>query len=154
MKSCMGNNHHLEHSLNRRHFLQTIGLAAAGLVVAACQPANVGPTSASSGTKATVAIAKANSYDRKLIRTQVEAMLDGIGGLKDVLSHGNRVAIKVNLTGGISSAPLPGISAIESYLTHPEVVRALVELFRDAGAKDIYRRSSLRKRILAGIRLY
>ena len=31
--------------------------------------------------------------------------------------------------------PLPGVSAIESYVTHPEVVRALGELVRDAGAR-------------------
>jgi uncharacterized protein (DUF362 family) len=141
MKSCMGNSKsHIEHSISRRQFLQTIGLAATGLVVAACSPSTSpsAPGSAAGGTKATVAIAKAASYDRALIRKQVEAMLDGIGGLKDVLAHGNRVAIKVNLTGGTSSAPLPGISEIESYLTHPEVVRALIELLRDSGAKDVY----------------
>ena len=88
--------------------------------------------------KATVAIAKAATYDPKLIKQQVQAVLDGIGGIADVLAHGNRVAIKVNMTGGVTSTPLPGIPEIESYITHPEVVRALIELLRDAGAKHIF----------------
>ena len=65
-------------------------------------------------------------------------MLDGIGGLGDVISAGDRVAIKVNLTGGTASKPLPGVLAVDSYVTHPEVVRALGELVRDAGAREIY----------------
>lgn len=140
MRPCMGrSNHHTGYSITRRNFLQTIGLVGAGALAAACQPAGTDSiVSTSTGAKATVAIAKADSYDRKLIRSQVEAMLDGIGGLKDVLAHGNRVAIKTNLTGGTSTKPLPGISEIDSYLTHPEVVRAVVELLRDAGAKDVY----------------
>lgn len=65
-------------------------------------------------------------------------MFDGIGGLEDVLRHGNRVALKVNLTGGDYYAPPAGFSAIESYLTHPEVVRAVCELLRDAGARELF----------------
>lgn len=139
-KPCMGHSpHSMDHRITRRNFLQTAGLAAAGILAAACQPASSGVTGASTANaKATVAIAKANSYDRKLIRQQVQAMLDNIGGLGDVLAHGNRVAIKINLTGGTSSKPLPGIPEVESYLTHPEVVRAVIELLHDAGAKDVY----------------
>ena len=132
MKPCPGNHS----TITRRHFIQSAGLAAAALVAAACSPA--GKSTSFGPTKATVAIAKADSYDRTLIRKQVEAMLNSIGGLQDVLAHGNRVAIKVNLTGGVGSPPLPGTSAIETYLTHPEVVRALVELLRDSGAKDVF----------------
>jgi uncharacterized protein (DUF362 family) len=138
MRPCMGHSKpHSGHTLTRRNFLSTAGLLGAGLLVAACQPGSSEITTSAS-TKATVAIAKADNYDRALIRKQVQAMLDNIGGLKDVLAHGNRVAIKVNLTGGTSTKPLPGISEIDSYLTHPEVVRAVIELLRDAGAKDIF----------------
>jgi uncharacterized protein (DUF362 family) len=84
-----------------------------------------------------VAIASAQDYERKLIYQQVRDLLDGIGGLDDVVSHGDRVAIKVNLTGGTYFEPPPGFSAVESYLTHPEVVRALCELLRDAGAREL-----------------
>ena len=85
-----------------------------------------------------VAIAQANSYDRQLVHQQVQGMLDGLGGLNDVISPGDRVAIKPNLTGGTGVQPLPGVSAIESYVTHPEVVRALGELLRDAGAGQLF----------------
>jgi uncharacterized protein (DUF362 family) len=126
--------HHNRHKISRRAFLQSAGLAAAGLAVAGCQ----GILPGGAGGKTTVAVAKAASYDPKLVRKQVEAVLDGIGGVSDILAHGNRVAIKTNLTGGTRTQPLPGISEIESYLTHPEVVKALCELLRDAGVKDLF----------------
>ena len=120
--------------ISRREFLMGAATAAAGLALAGCQ-ANP-PSGGSKGP--TVAIAKATTYERGLIRKQVEAMLDGIGGVADVLAHGTRVGIKVNLTGGVTTQPLPKTTEIETYVTHPEVVRALIELLRDAGAKDIY----------------
>ena len=145
MRPCMMKHHGEAHSMSRRDFMRGIGLATAGLAVAACQPAAgttaaTGATgsSAPAGAKPTVAIAKAANYDPKLIRQQLVKLLDSIGGISDVLAHGNRVAIKTNLTGGTSAAPLPGISEIESYLTHPEIVGAMVELLRDAGAKDVF----------------
>jgi uncharacterized protein (DUF362 family) len=67
----------------------------------------------------------------------VERLLDGLGGLGDVISSGGRVAVKVNLTGGTCFQPPAGVSAIESYFTHPEVVRALGELLLDAGAREL-----------------
>jgi uncharacterized protein (DUF362 family) len=72
------------------------------------------------------------------VRQQVQALLDELGGLDDVISSGDRVAIKVNLTGGTYFEPPAGVSATESYLTHPEVVRALGELLRDAGARELF----------------
>ena len=140
MNPCMMKHNRETHLLNRRNFIKGIGLASAGLALAACQPkaSTTSPSSPTSEKKTTVAIAKAQNYDPKLIRSQLEKLLDDIGGIADVMGHGNRVAIKTNLTGGTSSAPLPGISEIDSYLTHPEVVAALVDLLRDAGAKDVY----------------
>jgi uncharacterized protein (DUF362 family) len=134
MKTCP--HHHQSKSLTRREFLKGIGALTAGLALASCMPDI--QSQPYTGTKPAVAIAKADSYERSLIRKQVEMLLNSIGGLEDVLAHGNRVAIKTNLTGGIQSGSLPGISEIESFLTHPEVVRALVELLRDAGAKEIF----------------
>ncbi len=127
----------LPHHLSRRDFIKLFGVASVGMALAACQPV-AEESSIVYSEKPVVAIGKADSYDRKLIRSQVETMLDRIGGLKDILSHGNRVAIKTNLTGGTSSKPLPGIPEIESYLTHPEVVRAVAELLRDAGVKELF----------------
>lgn len=149
MKSCLSHRKH-QHGkhppVSRRDFLQTAGIAAAGLLLAGCQTRAPFPTSqapvsengAAAAIKAQVAMTKADSYDRKLVRQSLEAMFDSLGGLGDVLAHGTRVAIKTNLTGGTATRPLPGVAEIDSYLTHPEVVRALVELLRDSGAKDIF----------------
>lgn len=85
-----------------------------------------------------MAVAQAASYDPALVRRQVRDLLDGIGGLGTVVRSGDRVAIKVNLTGGTHFKAPAGVSATESYMTHPEVVHALGELLRDAGAREIY----------------
>ena len=133
---------HTPHSqaLSRRDFLRDAGLAAAGLLAAGCRkatPAALQQALATVGTWPTVAIATARDYSRDQIYARVRDLLDAIGGLDDVVSRGDRVAIKVNLTGGTSVQPLHGISAIESYVTHPEVVRALGQLLRDAGAREL-----------------
>lgn len=85
-----------------------------------------------------VAIARAASYDPKLVRRQVEAVFDDLGGLNDVIKAGNRVAIKTNLTGGTTLQSSGGLPPIETYVTHPVVVRAMAELLRDMGVKSVY----------------
>lgn len=131
--------------MSRRAFLKAMGGAAAGLLVAGCQGQGLPATTPAlpiSGTPApspaTVAIVKAESYDRPLIRQQVQAALDAIGGIGDVIRPGASVAIKVNLTGGVGNPAPHNVLRSESYWTHPEVVRALGELLRDAGAKKLY----------------
>jgi uncharacterized protein (DUF362 family) len=96
------------------------------------------PTSTPGPVGPRVAIARADSYERDLVRRQVQALLDGLGGLSDVVRPGDRVAIKVNLTGGGYFQPPAGFSAVESYMTHPEVVRALGELLYEAGAGQLF----------------
>jgi uncharacterized protein (DUF362 family) len=145
--------HRASDYLTRRDFLKMLGVGAAGLALAGCQSALDKASEQAvqlpgiesgeqvpgiAGKKPVVGIVRAEGYGRNQVRQHVEALLDSIGGLGDVLAHGNRVAIKTNLTGGTSVAPLPGIPEIESYLTHPEIVRALVELLRDSGVKDIF----------------
>jgi len=129
----------MPHTLTRRRFLKLAGTAAAALLAAGCQaaPAPQPAPTAAARAEPIAAIAKADSYDARLVKQQMQAMLDDIGGIADVLAHGNRVAIKVNLTGGVNYPQIPGIPAVESYMTHPEVVRAAVELLRDAGATKI-----------------
>lgn len=85
-----------------------------------------------------VAIATVNDYDRSRVRAAVRDMVDGLGGLSDVVRPGDRVAIKVNLTGGIGNKGPAGLSPIESFVTHPEVVRALGELVLDSGAGALF----------------
>ncbi|MBN2003330.1 MAG: DUF362 domain-containing protein [Anaerolineae bacterium] len=84
---------------------------------------------------ATVAIARAGNYAPGVIREQVRNLLDNLGGLSDIVRPGDRVAIKTNLTGGVTSQWR--IPATESFVTHPEVVRALVGFVFDAGASAV-----------------
>jgi uncharacterized protein (DUF362 family) len=129
--------------MSRRSFLKTAGIAAAGALLARCGPRqNIRTPSPPIATRPVstsnkVAIGKAHAYDRDLIRSTVRDMVDSLGGLGDVVSKGDRVAIKTNLTGGVNSANTH-LDPIESYLTHPEVVRALSELVLDAGAKELF----------------
>src|SRR5215208_4755234 len=131
---------HGQAHLSRRRWLQTMGATAVGLLAKGCLPrsdagapapiAVARPTAAVADPAARVVIAQAASYDQRVVRQQVRALIDGIGGLDDLISRGPRVAIKVNLTGGTHSKPLPGVSPIESFVTHPEVVLALGEVLR------------------------
>ena len=91
----------------------------------------------STGASSQVAIAAVKDYDRKRIYDAVRDMVDDLGGLGDVVRPGDRVAIKVNLTGGLGNNGPAGLSPMESFVTHPEVVRALGSLVRDAGAKEV-----------------
>jgi uncharacterized protein (DUF362 family) len=127
--------------ISRRDFLRVAGVVAAGALVAGCQKQSQPEviSNPSSGTpQAKVAIALAKTYDRDTIKKAVIDLVDQLGGISSVVKRGDIVAIKPNLTGGVSSASLPGVKAIESYITHPEVVRALGELALAAGAKKVY----------------
>ena len=135
--------------LSRREFLTIAGVTAAGLLVSSCQPAAtaLSPTSvpavltaspAASKPAPQVAIGRAQTYQRDTITAEVHKLIEQLGGLSDVVKPGDSVAIKVNLTGGVSSGQLPGVTPIESFITHPEVVRALVLEVKAAGAKEIH----------------
>ena len=129
-----------QHHYTRREFLGVMSAAAVATVATACQSQlSQSPTTVPApATRPIVAVATAHDYDPVTIRKQVRALLDATGGLKGIVSTNSTVAIKVNLTGGVSNRPLPGVSAIESYVTHPEVVRALGQFVLEAGAKKLY----------------
>jgi uncharacterized protein (DUF362 family) len=142
---CHKQHAHAHPTFSRRQFLGAMGMAAASLVAAGCggapasAPAVTGSTAAApGGASPVVAIAEATRYDRAAIGKQVRDLIDAAGGLKGIVRGGDRVAIKINMTGGVANRPLPGVPAIESYITHPEVVRALAEAALDAGAKQIF----------------
>jgi uncharacterized protein (DUF362 family) len=135
--------------VSRRKFIQLAGVTAAGLVAASCQPAPVPPTAtvaptlapapgATAGKTAQVAIGQAADYDRGTIAAEVHKLIDQLGGLTDVVKPGDSVAIKVNLTGGVYSGQLAGVKPIESFITHPAVVEALVKEVQAAGAKEVF----------------
>jgi len=139
-------------TLTRREFLQVAGVAAGALLVGCgpkaspIAPETVAPaavTSAPAATtgarKAQVAIAQAKTYDPKVLYDKIRDMLDSLGGLGDIVRPGARVAIKTNLTGGTYwEGKTWDRPAVDTFVTHPEVVRALGRLVRDAGAKELY----------------
>jgi uncharacterized protein (DUF362 family) len=120
--------------LSRRRFLQ----AAAALAGSIALPQRFTETSAQGFHPYQVAIAQATTYDRAVIHEAVFTMLQDLGGLDDIVRTGDTVAIKTNLTGGTGSMQNLPLPATEYYLTHPEVVRALCEAVRDAGAGELY----------------
>lgn len=137
----------MHHPVSRRHFLGVMGAAAASVAAAACSntPATAAPsvntdpinTNSAASNKPKVTVAQVMSYERAEVRKQVRAMLDSLGGLKGVVKSRDRVIIKPNLTGGIKSGTVYGTTPIESYITHPEVVRALAEAVKEAGAREV-----------------
>lgn len=130
-----------QQQLSRRSFLGTLGATAAGLLLLpGIDLLRGGPRGAAS---AKVAITQVDCYDRVLIRQKVEHLFEALEGITDVVRAGDRVAIKINLTGGSGSAFSPklhGVPITESVWTHPEVVRAVGELILDCGVRpsDLY----------------
>jgi uncharacterized protein (DUF362 family) len=130
-------------SLTRRQMLVG-GIGAAGLLAAARLshaegggpvPAKATPDRSQDAPASPVAIQRCESYEPKVVREQLDAVLKLIGGLGDMV-RGKTVTLKMNLTGG--SAPACGLSAIRTYHTHPAVVAALCAALADAGAKQIF----------------
>ncbi len=136
-------NSHDPSSISRRDFLRLAGVAAVGTLAAGCQPTEKAPETIpvkkdANTTKPVVAIAQADSYDPQLLDRKVSELIDQLGGLGDVVKAGDTVAIKVNLTGGTKSGLIPGISAVESFVTHPLLAQALIKRVQAAGAKEVY----------------
>ena len=127
---------------SRRDFLHLSGAVAAGLLASGCQTeqpvSREAPTSAPKTSKFAVAIGQAQTYDRTEIENQLQKLIDQLGGLGDTVKPGDTVAIKPNLTGGVYSGVLEGYAPIESFITHPEVVRALVKQVQAAGAREVF----------------
>lgn len=129
--------------ISRRDFLALSGLAAAGLVVSGCRNWKKGSLNSPVYKKSKVAIAKAGSYDLKILRQEIRKMFEQIGGLDDIIKPGARVAMKVNLTGGLFFSKEYAEVGINAHWTHPELVRVVGEAIIDAGAKELYIMESL-----------
>jgi uncharacterized protein (DUF362 family) len=119
-----------------------MGATAAGLTVASYVYSAMARATAS-GFLTKVAVTQADNYSRGLVKQKVQHLFESIDGIEDVFRTGNRVAIKINLTGGSGNAynaALKGVPITECMWTHPEVVRAVGELIIDAGVsgKDMY----------------
>lgn len=123
----------------RRTFLTKAGASAAGLLIAPyLNPSRLFASGrAVAGSSLTqVALTRASSYDRTLVKQRVQHLFESLGGIGDLISAGKKVAIKLNLTGGsywANDSKLGGLPITESMWTHPEVVRAVGELILDSG---------------------
>lgn len=115
--------------INRREFIQGIGVAMAGSAIA---PAHV--YGASTAPTAPVAVAKCATYGPEM-RSTLATMFDQLGGLARLVK-GKTVAIKLNLTGS-PTEPLKGMPMGMTTWVHPEVVGATVSLLGQAGARRI-----------------
>ena len=76
-----------------------------------------------------VALRRCDSYERMRVRDAVSSAVELVGGMAKFVRPGARVLVKPNLL-----YPRPAESAVT---THPEVVRAVVELAREAGASEV-----------------
>jgi uncharacterized protein (DUF362 family) len=124
--------------MSRRQFVSTMNAASAALLVGAPYARRAVARSAAR-TAPQVAVAAIETYDRTAIRGAMEAMFEALGGLGDTVRPGDHVGIKINLTGGHYWASsyfnlTGGMHPGETFWTHPEVLRAVGELIRDAGA--------------------
>jgi len=144
-------------SLTRRDFIGALGVSSAGLLLGACgkvktpvEPADTvmkaGSAATSfrhpmavSGGQSRVATANVSSYDYQALRQNIESMFNALGGISDI-AGGKTVGIKVNLTGGSGSSSVNAykVPPCELYWTHPEIVKVVGELAKDAGASKIY----------------
>ena len=88
-------------------------------------------------SKTLVSLAACSSYDRNVVEARVRDMVTTLGGLEDIIEPGATVVIKPNLTAGGDRGLVDGRPPNETYTTHPEVVRAITTLCREAGAGRI-----------------
>jgi uncharacterized protein (DUF362 family) len=108
---------------SRRVFLAGAGLLAAGSASA------LGLRKADeSGWRAEVVVAKAESYDVDLSRIIRDGLVEL--GLGPIWVRGKSVLLKPNLVEPSKSAPHVN--------THPSVVRAVAEVFRSWGAREVF----------------
>jgi len=75
-----------------------------------------------------VSIVRCTAYDVTMVRTAVRRAVDLVGGIGGIVRPGDRVLIKPNLLK--SSPPEAAVT------THPEIVRAVIGLVREAGGRS------------------
>jgi uncharacterized protein (DUF362 family) len=114
--------------LDRREFIQKVGIAAAGF--------GLTPSAlwAKAAPSAPVAVAKCAGYDSG-VTTALSTMFDQLGGL-DRLVNGKTVAIKLNVTGSPPNF-FHNLPVGETYWVNPQVVGSLIHLLGSAGARRI-----------------
>jgi len=131
--------------IGRRDVMRQIvgmgGIAAGVGLIAAWPPDSTSTAASSSGKSLSapsspVAIQRCESFEPQVFRKQLDAVLDLIGGIGNLV-RGKTVTIKINLT-GMSWEPCCGLPAQETYITHPSTLAALCAAVNDAGARQIF----------------
>jgi uncharacterized protein (DUF362 family) len=131
---------------SRRQFIGTMGMAVAGVLFSRYGLSNnllKLPGYLRLPGSNMVAATVADNYESTFIRNRVEHLFDSLGGISDVVQPGDKVGIKINLTGGSGWANDPNLNGVdirECAWTHPEVLKAVGELLIDSGVSgnDIY----------------
>lgn len=131
---------------SRRGFLSTIGTGLAGLYATTSgllNPLQILGNNSGLDYSAQVAATLTDTYDQTIVKNRVEHLFESIGGINDIISPGDKVAIKINLTGGsdtVGHENLQGVDIREAVWTHPAVLQAVGELLIDSGinGNDIY----------------
>jgi uncharacterized protein (DUF362 family) len=126
---------------SRRDFMALAGLSATGMLLRSSAFSMPLRSKSSGGSRylTQVAVTQAEHYEQALMKQKIQHLFDSLGGISDVVGPGDRVAIKINLTGGSSWAGHPNLQGVdirEAAWTHPEVLRAVGELLIDAGVQQ------------------
>ncbi len=131
--------------LTRRDFMKIMGLTTTGMMI---HTSGLGmPLKAVAGKDGRyltqVAVTQNDNYDPVTIKQKVQHLFESLGGISDIAGPGDKVAVKINLTGGAAwanHANLLGVDIRESVWTHPVVLQAVGELLIDNGVSpaDIY----------------
>ena len=114
---------------NRRHFISTVGSAAAGAWLSG---SNL--SFASTAPTAPVSVARCPEYGSNVLPT-LETMFDQLGGLQRIV-NGKTVAVKLNLTGSPTDR-MQGVPVDQTQWVHQDVVGATVQLLGKAGARRV-----------------
>jgi uncharacterized protein (DUF362 family) len=75
----------------------------------------------------TVSLIRANSYDRQILQTSLESLLEPLGGISAFVKKGDRVLLKPNL--------LTGSRPTKECVTRPELVYCVAKMVIAAGGK-------------------
>ena len=116
----------------RRQFLQGASAVGAGMLLPNLCTARAEP---SAKPTSPVSIARCRTYEPDSVLRQLGAMMDQLGGLKNLVA-GKTVAVKVNLTGNVRQNAV-GLPPGRTYHVHSNIVMATATLLDQAGAKRI-----------------
>jgi hypothetical protein len=127
---------------SRRDFMKVMGLTTAGIIF---RTSLLGHPLQTEGVNnlTKVAATQHDDYDLSMIKQKIGHLFTELGGIGDIVGPGDRVVIKINLTGGAAWAGHPNLQGVdirECAWTHPSVLQAVGELLIDHGVSpsDIY----------------